>query len=482
TLSLHDALPISSTRRSPVTTARSWRTTGWRCARRSSSIRTASCSTPPTTPTCSDGRCRRRCVSCRRCRPASAARSSGSPAPRRSASRRSRWVRDPGEGIPPLAAPARRSGAGFLRTTEVRAYPGPVRLLSRAGACVAILALDSCAPGPAPPAAKLWTLFDVDALYAAGAPSTKALAVGDGFPGGVPLGGIVDPPVPPAGPTLVPHTGTADGYLVNYVTTEVWSDYAQVWMQPVYVPITGVVNGVPHKVVDEMGAWHPIFSVGPASGFYSPYWQITYVTVPAGTTSSTFTSAKQILDSGYPLLPTEGQTMPLVPDQTSGGGLAKAGCGWLDGAGNGAAGRDATGGDVGGRDRALLGVLADVHGGPAAAAGPHLRAAGQRGRGRSPGSQPLCGGVHGRARRRPRRLHAVHRAGGRQPRRSEHRHTGLLRRSGRHRRGLRLARFSSGAGGERRSLDDPGHGDQRDLPGDHGEDDPGESPVTARVL
>ena len=219
-----------------------------------------------------------------------------------------------------------------MRTTEVRVYPGPVRLLSRAGACVAILALDSCAQGPAPPAAKLWTLFDVDALYAAGAPSTKALAVDDGFPGGVPLGGIVDPPVPPAGPMLVPHTGTADGYLVNYVTTEVWSDYAQVWMQPVYVPITGVVNGVPHKVVDEMGAWHPIFSVGPASGFYSPYWQITYVTVPAGTTSSTFTSAKQILDSGYPLLPTEGQTMPLVPDQTSGGGLAKAGSGWLDGA------------------------------------------------------------------------------------------------------------------------------------------------------
>ena len=56
-------------------------------ARRSSSIRTASFSTRRTTPTCSGRSVSRRCASCRRCRPASAARSSGSRARRRSASR-----------------------------------------------------------------------------------------------------------------------------------------------------------------------------------------------------------------------------------------------------------------------------------------------------------------------------------------------------------------------------------------------------------
>ncbi len=53
------------------------------------------------------------------------------------------------------------------------------------------------------------------------------------------------------------------------------------------------------------------------------------MTVPAGTTTDTFTSARQILDGGYPLTPGPGQTMPLVPDMTTGGG--KPGVGWLDG-------------------------------------------------------------------------------------------------------------------------------------------------------
>ncbi len=194
------------------------------------------------------------------------------------------------------------------------------------------MALGACSQAPSPAPAKLWTLFDVEALYAGGAPATKALAPDDGLPGGVPLGNITTgPAVPPAGPVLTIRNGLAEGYAVAYGTTEVWSNYAEVWMQPAYAPITGWVDGVPQKVIDPAtGAWRPIFSVGPGSGFYSPFWQIVYVTVPAGTTTDTFTSARQILDSGYPLTPSQGQTMPLVPDGTTGGG--KPGTGWLDGA------------------------------------------------------------------------------------------------------------------------------------------------------
>ena len=61
----------------------------------------------------------------------------------------------------------------------------------------------------------------------------------------------------------------------------------------------------------------PIFSVGPSSGFYSPFWQIVYAEVPADTAPDALTSARQILDGGYPLTPSGGWTMPLVPDMTS---------------------------------------------------------------------------------------------------------------------------------------------------------------------
>jgi hypothetical protein len=218
-----------------------------------------------------------------------------------------------------------------LRKYEVGAYPGWVKRLARASAFTALMALGACSQAPSPAAAKLSTLFDVQALYAGGAPPTEALAPDDGLPGGVPIGNITTgAAVSPAGPVLTIRSGLADGYGVTYATTEVWSSYAQVWMQPAYVPITGWANGVPQKVVDGLNAWHPIFSVGPQSGFYSPFWQIVYVTVPAGTTTDTFTSARQILQSGYPLSPSQGQTMPLVPDGTTGGG--KPGSGYLDGA------------------------------------------------------------------------------------------------------------------------------------------------------
>jgi hypothetical protein len=195
--------------------------------------------------------------------------------------------------------------------------------------CVALIACGACSQAAAPPVAKLWTLFDVEALYAGGAPATTVLAPDDGLPGGVLLGKIAGPAVAPDGPPLVIRQGLADGYQISFVTTEVWSNYAQVWMQPAYVPITGWSGGTPQKLVDASGAWHPIFSVGPDSGFYSPFWQIVYFEVPAGTDPGALTSARQVQDGGYPLTPSQGQTMPLVPAGTTGAGTQRTG--WLDG-------------------------------------------------------------------------------------------------------------------------------------------------------
>lgn len=200
----------------------------------------------------------------------------------------------------------------------------------------ALIAFGGCSQAPAPPAAHLWTLFDVQALYAGGAPGSKALAANAGLPGGIPLDLISNPPTSDGSSTLAVRTAWADSQLVAFLTTEVWVNYAQLWMQPAYVPVTRASAGGPLQLLG--GAWRPIFSVGAASAFYSPYWQIVYAEVPADIAPETLTSAKRILDGGYPLTPSEGRTMPLVPDSVALPSAAElptnvsAGTGSLDGA------------------------------------------------------------------------------------------------------------------------------------------------------
>jgi hypothetical protein len=192
---------------------------------------------------------------------------------------------------------------------------------------VGLTAMGACSQAPAPPAAQLFTLADVEALYTAGAPPTQPLAADQSLPGGIQIGHILD------SGALFHRPAIADQYNVTYATTEVWSGYAQVWMQPMYVPVTGWIDGVPQKVLDADSAWHPVFSVGPESGFYSPFWQAIYFTVPPGTTTATYTTAKQILDAGFPLVPREGWTIPIVPtDVAMQASDLKTGTGWVDGA------------------------------------------------------------------------------------------------------------------------------------------------------
>jgi hypothetical protein len=181
--------------------------------------------------------------------------------------------------------------------------------------------------GQRPPSPQLWTVADVQALYADGADGTYAIATGAGLPGGVAIGTILDPADHSA---LTIQPGWAEGYPVGYVTTEVWAHFDEIWAQPMYVPVTGWSGGAATGVSPR-----PIFSVGAGSRFYSPFWRMIYVEVPDGVA----TSAREILDGKYPLHPTRGWmaaltppdvglgTMPAVP---SGG--AVMGTGWLDGA------------------------------------------------------------------------------------------------------------------------------------------------------
>src|SRR5205085_8845979 len=69
----------------------------------------------------------------------------------------------------------------------------------------------------------------------------------------------------------------SEGQPAAYTTTEVWQHFPAVWLQPLYIAITGFVDGAPKF----LPAAAPIFGVGTRTRFYSPYWQIYYVTVPA---------------------------------------------------------------------------------------------------------------------------------------------------------------------------------------------------------
>ena len=179
----------------------------------------------------------------------------------------------------------------------------------RGAAVAALIALGGCSQSPAAPAAKLFTLFDVQALYAGGAPGEQAIADDDGLPGGIRLDLILKDDGSSA---LDWRSAWANNDRVAFLTTEVWTNYPEVWMQPVYVPVTSASPGGPIQRVGR-----PIFTVGAASAFYSPFLQVVYVEVPADTAPDLLTSARQILDGGYPLRPGEGRTMPLVPDDVA---------------------------------------------------------------------------------------------------------------------------------------------------------------------
>ena len=180
-------------------------------------------------------------------------------------------------------------------------------------------------------------MFDLEPLYDPNNP-TATIADGYGVPGGLPLGSILASDA--SGPHLaIGNTFTLD-YRDAYVTTEVWAGFPQVWAQPMYIAVaTWAPDG---SVTYPGGATKPtfIFSVGPGSTFYSPYWRAIYFEVPPDTAPDAFTSARQVLDAQLPMHEGPGWVAPLVPgpvdvviDPIDPNRIAqpKTVTGWLDG-------------------------------------------------------------------------------------------------------------------------------------------------------
>ena len=186
----------------------------------------------------------------------------------------------------------------------------------------------ACSEAPRPANPGLWTLLDARALYESGAGPDQALATDAGLPGGIPLGGMLGED----GVTLTVRRAFAEGYDAGYVTTEIWSWYERVWLQPLYVPIVGWdAGGKPIPLAPKGAAW--VFGVGAASGFYSPFWEMIYVEVPDGTTGRRGCVGAPDPRWRIPLHPGPGRTVVLAPgtDMVVPAGLG-VGSGWLDGA------------------------------------------------------------------------------------------------------------------------------------------------------
>ena len=115
---------------------------------------------------------------------------------------------------------------------------------------------------------------------------------------------------------LVFKLAFAEGQPMGYMTTDFWANYDRIWVQPMYFLVTKwdaeapAANRLQEPDGTPAGA---IFSVGPDSAFYSPFWSVFYVVVPPGTTPGTYTSARQLFDAGLPMHPGANRFASIAP-------------------------------------------------------------------------------------------------------------------------------------------------------------------------
>ncbi|HEY0710862.1 MAG TPA: hypothetical protein VGG33_28920, partial [Polyangia bacterium] len=83
-----------------------------------------------------------------------------------------------------------------------------------------------------------------------------------------------------------------------YISTDVWVNFDRVWVQPLYVFVSAWDPARPTNHLLDL-PW--VVPVGATSGFWSPYFQVTYVEVPAATTETRFRTVRDILDAGVRL-------------------------------------------------------------------------------------------------------------------------------------------------------------------------------------
>lgn len=165
------------------------------------------------------------------------------------------------------------------------------------------LLLASCAVPPAPDP---WTLWTIDTLEAKGDP---AIANAGGpialLQSPYPLLGARTGLQQPSQRGLTVFPAFSEGKPAAYMTTEMWQNFDEVWVQPLYVDVTRQNP--------------PVFGVDTGSRFYSPYWQVFTYSHPNG--APEFRDAKAVLDAHVPLAPNTGKFCALTRDATLGAAI-----------------------------------------------------------------------------------------------------------------------------------------------------------------
>jgi hypothetical protein len=160
---------------------------------------------------------------------------------------------------------------------------------------------------------RLWTLTELRALAANPASADRALAPAAGIPGGIRVSHFLTADDSGAVSLTLGEAWT-EGQRSAYVTTELWTGFASVWVQPLYQPVVAWRDdGFPEVALGDDGLQHPIFSVAPGSLFYGPYWQVIYFELPPGKTASDFRSSRQVIESGAALHPAGAALCVLAP-------------------------------------------------------------------------------------------------------------------------------------------------------------------------
>jgi hypothetical protein len=133
--------------------------------------------------------------------------------------------------------------------------------------------------------ARLWTLIDVAAALDADPSATIA---------GVSASYLLKPSADhPGSYELAGSHGFIEGRPATYMTTEVWENVDEIWVQPLYRAINA--DGT---VLDDPDVREPwIFGVGPNSLFYSPFWQVYGFQLPDGVNVVDVLDQRAVLDA-----------------------------------------------------------------------------------------------------------------------------------------------------------------------------------------
>jgi hypothetical protein len=169
--------------------------------------------------------------------------------------------------------------------------------MARGGIALALL-VAACAAPPAPDPWKLWTIDQLEARHdpAVVEPGAALTLLQSPYPAVGAKTGLQQ--ASQRGLTVFP--AFSEGKPAAYMTTEVWQNFDEVWVQPLYADLAGQNL--------------PIFGVDTSTRFYSPYWQIFTYSHPAG--APEFRSAKDVLDAHLPLAPNSAKFCAITRDKT----------------------------------------------------------------------------------------------------------------------------------------------------------------------